>query len=72
MEKTIPKQFLLAPKRETSKNTIIIAASAVVSAASIVFLLLFSQTESQITKSAEFIIGILIGIIPFKIGRAHV
>jgi flagellar protein FlaJ len=67
MEKTIPKQFLLAPKRETSKNTIIIAASAVVSAASIVFLLLFSQTESQITKSAEFIIGILIGIIPFTV-----
>lgn len=67
MEKSTPKQFLMAPKRGTSKNTMIIAASAVVSAASLVFLLLFSQTESQITKSAEFIISILIGIVPFTI-----
>jgi flagellar protein FlaJ len=67
MKQKEPKEFLLNVKKDTNKNTIIIAVSAVVSALSLLFLLIFTQSVSAIDKSAEVILCILVGVVPYTV-----
>ena len=59
------KQFQIVPKKEFSKNALIIAVSAVASVISLSMVFLLGANESFIFYSTQIILSVLIGVVPF-------